>query len=456
MKTNILTFFLLLGAGLVIAWQYQQTEKLKAAMARPGSEGLTERGSVPGGLLGRSESTRMNEDVSGSGKKVPAIRGYQDLQAILGAPDPMGRMKALLEFAETLPSDQLGAVLKKLRATKVNDPESQLAAHLLLTRWGMEDPDAAFASLGKFSSKRGGGEARGMLASLASVQPERAGQWLTNPENGMVNRPYLGPMLASTIAREWARSDSAGALAWADDLNGKQRASAFSAILGNLASSDPAGAAQIVMEMDEGDRSGAIREISESWARVSSEEAVEWARSLEGDDRIRALEGAVESLAEKAPRDAAALVDQLEEGNRDGAFIGDVVRNWATTAPSEAAEWLATQPESEGKVDSMGHLMWNWTRTDPETASTWLSDQPEGASRDQGVAGLSKAAFDQDPESAVGWALTISEEGMRHEMLQYGVRRWMDRSPDEARSWAAKNGVDVPVAGAREFRRDGK
>ena len=124
-----------------------------------------------------------------------------------------------------------------------------LGAHMLLTRWGKEDPDGAFASLKTVGLKEAGGTASSILGGLASIDPKRAIAWLEDPENQYANRPWMGHILAGTIGKEWVRQDPDAALAWANALPDSQRRGALGGILESLASSDPQQASLMVMEL---------------------------------------------------------------------------------------------------------------------------------------------------------------------------------------------------------------
>lgn len=360
--------------------------------------------------------------------------------------DPMARIDALVDYVKRLPPDQIGEALAELRAGADKwDPESRLLAHLLLTRWAQEDPDAAFASLQGRGAKEGSGDAVSILASLAATDPARAVAWLADPDNRLRRQPYIAHMLARTIGAQWAQQNPDAALQWASGLPDSQRVGAYSGIIGNLAATDPQRAASLAMGLDPGDRGKLMGEIAERWALQSPDQAVAWASSLTGSDRANALPDALGAWARSAPASAAAFVDQLPESER-GEHVSQVARTWSVQAPAEAAGWLGSQPESGGKADAMGHVMWDWTNADPESAAAWLGEQEHGPSYDNGVAGLSKAATHvyQDGETGLSWAATIENEQLRERMVNHTLGQWMRQDAEAARAWATENMVPVP------------
>jgi len=358
----------------------------------------------------------------------------------------MNRIRALLAYVDGLSADELPDAIKELRRSAPEwDPEARMLVHMLLTRWAREDPDAAFASLENLDFKRSGGDASSILASLAAMDPQRAADWLDNPDNGLVHYPMMGHILAGTVAKEWVRQDPDAALAWAESRPEDQRAGAYSGVLGTLAASDPTRASALAMQLDPGEaRSHIVGEIAKAWARNEPAGAIAWAESLDGDEHQRATREALASWAQTSPSQAAAYLDSLSDRDSADSLLAQVAGNWAPQDPHKAAEWIAGQPDGQGKNDAMGQVMWNWTTRAPEAAADWLSDQDAGAARDAGIVGLAKAAFEFDPGGAIGWATDISNEEFRGTAVEIGMREWVRRDPEAARQWADQNGIEIP------------
>lgn len=444
-KALLLTTAALAVSLAVNAWQYSQRRDEAAGWpAKPGAPTKGTTGKTPAGVtaVDRSESragtSARNRQAHGSAS--------QSLHGILTIGDPVERYEALLAFVKHLSSDQIGETLEELRAGGgTPDPEARFLAHLLLTRWGQEDPGAALASLAGLPPKQGVSDAGAIMAALAATDPARAVAWLNDPGNKIARQPWMGHRLAAVIAEHWARQDPDAALAWAAGLPGDQRLGAYSGIIENTLESDPARAAAVAMELDPADRPKLLGQIAEAWARQSPAEAVAWADSLGGKERVGALHEALSGWALAAPAEAAAFLDQLPARERPEHVFG-VARNWSRQAPAAAALWLGNQPESEGKAEAMGHVMWHWTTADPEAAAGWLGQQPAGESYDMGVAGLAKAAAHayDDPETAVHWAATIENEQLRGRMTEHTMERWLQQNPEAARTWAKQNGLEVP------------
>lgn len=371
----------------------------------------------------------------------------RSLREILAQSDPLHRIRALVEYAEQLPSEAIADALDDLReGTPDWDPEAKLVMHMLLTRWARESPEAAYARLDSLDVRQQGAEGISIVASLAALDPKRAVQWLENPDNKLIDFPMVGQILAGTIGKEWVRQDSAAALEWARALPESQQGGAYVGVLGTLAATDPAAAATLASQLDSsGARRHVIGDIAEAWARKSPEAALDWARSLEGDDSRTATTKALSGWAQTQPAAAARWVDQLPVAETDGHLLKSLTGPWTAQAPASAAAWLVARPEGEAKNQAMGDLMWNWTKQNPLEASTWLHDQNPGPARDAAINGLALATFDNDPEGALTWAASISDQKTRAGSLALGLAAWKKKDPAAAEAWANRMGVTVPT-----------
>ena len=435
---------LIAAAGTIIGFQYLGNQNLRSEVEELRTTLNITAPSLPtDGLPERNSSTKKSDPSEADTKLTSSMTS---LRGILALRSPMERMQALLTFVENLPVDQIGKALLELRAGSPDwDPEAKFVAHMLLTRWGQEDPEAAFASAEELGVKRGSGDATSILASLAAVDPARAVAWLNDPDNSLRHTPKMGHILAGTIAKEWVRQDPAAALEWANSLPDDLRRGALGGVLESLASTDPMQAAALVKNLDNAEeRSDLVGKIAESWGRQTPSAALEWAQSLEGKEQQRAIEEVLDGWAQTSPAEAASYIDQLPDDGKTDRQITQVAREWGRRDPAQAAAWLGAQPEGDGKRESIGEVIWNWTTTDPTAASTWLSQQPDSPSYDAGAGALAKATFESDPAAAITWAASIGNEQQRTEMINGGLQWWNGRDPEGAQTWAKENGVSLP------------
>ena len=428
---------LVLSLGLN-AWQYSQ----RPSANPPGSDQAPSKGKDQRPLSG-SESTGASSPKGASkGGVAPS-----DLGQVLAMSDPLARYEAMIAFVRGINPGELEATLAEIRMGFLHEgAEGRLLAHLLLTRWAQEDPEAALASL-RAGSKQTTQDAQAILAVLARTDPAQASAWLSDQDNAIARNPKQGYLLARTIGLNWSTVDAEASMAWAAGLPEHLRAGAYSGVLGTLVEKDPARAARIASELPPTDRASVIGEIAERWALNSPEEALAWANSLEGSERRNSLTEALGAWTRQDPQAAAGYLEGLPAPEQ-AEHVANVARTWSREDPANAAEWLGAQPESAGKVEAIGFVMWDWTNADPQAAAEWLGEQERGASYDRGVTGLAKAAVHthDDPSSGVEWAASIEDQGLRETMLNHTLREWSRAEPAAAREWAEANGVEPPAS----------
>lgn len=447
-KTHLATVAVIAVAVPIIALQYLQNSQLKEEARALRSATKLATAAAPPVLPGSvspptgEPAESISADPSPTANRSPS----STLHEILAQKDPVNRIRALMEYAQSIPADAIAAVLKDLReGTPEWDPEAKMVKHMLLTRWARESPDAAYASLDSLDLQKQGSDGISIVASLAALDPNRAVTWLQNPDNKLIDFPFVGQILAGTIGKEWVRQDPAAALEWARSLPENQQGGAYVGVLGTLAGTDPAAAASLAVQLDPGGaRHNVIGDIAESWARKSPQEALDWARSLDDQDGRTATRKALGGWALTEPAAAATYLDQLPAAEVDGQLLKSVAGPWTSQAPAAAATWVASRPEGDGKNQAMGDVMWNWTKQNPVEASTWLHDQPPGPSRDAGINGLALATFDNDPEGALTWAASISDEKTRAGSLAIGLGAWSKKDAAAAEAWAARQGLTLP------------
>ena len=373
---------------------------------------------------------------------IPMPRGMKgtSLNDIMSAPGPLDRFQGIFSHVQNLPADQIEAEILLARdAMQAGnfDPERLFAMHLLMTRFGLEQPDRAVTWLnGQDMLTRGFGTVT-VLASLASKDPQAAAKFFNDPDNPILKMPRVGSFAALGVAREWSRSDPTGALAWAKSLPEDSRAGAYTGLVGGMMAEDPLAATRTAKELPPGEeRERLMGNIAETWGNKDPRAALAWAATLEGEEKTEANKKALNGWANKDPKSAAAHLATLPAAEGD-KYLGAVAGRWANRNPSEAAAWLGTQPEGDGRKEAMGSVMGSWSETEPEKASAWLVTQPTGASKDTGIVTLANSQVKSDPEAALTWAATINDPTTRSLQLKANVRQWARRDNAGASRWVA-------------------
>jgi hypothetical protein len=432
-------------AAMLLVWQRQrQQDDIKALEAKIQQYQNPSRD--PESTNRKIAASTAAHHSAGGTSGIRSASSSAALGGILAQTDPAARIRALLAFADGVPTAEIAAAIKQLRESSPDwDPDTRAAIHLLLTRWAREAPDQALASLQTLDPTKQGSDATSILAGIAATDPQRAAKWLNDPANRMTAFPLIGHFLAGSIAKEWARQDPAAALQWASELPDNQRTGAYIGLMGTLASTDPDTAASLVTRLEDGGpRREAIKNIATLWAKNDPQAAMTWAASLTGDDRKSAMKEALGSWAGQEPLLAAKYLESLNAKEITADQLKAVAEPWLNHAPADAVNWVANRPGGDAKNDAMSGVMWRWTMTEPVAASTWLRAQAPSPARDSGIAGLALATFDSDPSSALSWAASISDEAKRTDAIQKGMTEWLKRNPAGAREWATANKIPIP------------
>ena len=378
------------------------------------------------------------------GPRIPMPSGMDgsSLNGIMSAPGPLDRFQGIFSHVQNLPADRIEAeILLAREAMQAGnfDPERLFAMHLLMTRFGLEQPERAVTWLnGQDMMTRGFGTVT-VLASLASKDPQAAAKFFNDPDNPILKMPRVGSFAALGVAREWSRTDPAGAMAWAKSLPEDSRAGAYTGLVGGMMAEDPLAATRTAKQLPPGEeRERLMGNIAETWGNKDPKAALAWTNTLEGDEKIEANKKALNGWANKDPKAAAAHLATLPPAEGD-KYLGAVAGRWANRNPSEAAAWLTTQPEGDGRKEAMGSVMGLWSETEPEKASAWLVTQPTGASKDTGIVTLANSQVKSDPEAALTWAATINDPTTRALQLKANVRQWARRDAPAATQWVGSS-----------------
>ena len=429
----------LLAVATAMVFLLSENSRLKSEIAELHEPKASPSTSISNSSSRKGRSKNTNE----------APLSAPSFESLLAIEDPSDRIAALLDFAENLSADQIPETLKNIRLSSPHwDPEAKMIAHLLLTRWAMDDPEAALASLKGIDLLKFGADPVSVLSGVSATNPDLAIAWLDDPSNPMVKFPFMGQILAGSISKEWVRSDPDAALKWAKSLPDSQKTGALTGVLGTLASTDPAKAATLALDLKPGgSRDHLIGEIASSWAKQSPEEAMVWAATLSGKDRERALKSGLNELARSDTQSAVSFVEGLEP-DEQGAYLESVSGPWAGKEPDKAADWVMDRAAESDAKDAagraLGGILWQWTTQDPEAAGNWLNAQEKGPELDGAITGLAGAAFDEDPEASLSWATQISDDGLRGISLAVGLGTWMSRDAEAAKTWASENNIPIP------------
>jgi len=182
------------------------------------------------------------------------VKSSEDAMAL---PGQNNRLQALMDYYAGLDPSQFEDEAGKLEDLPWS--ERIMMGYLLFARWGEEDPTAAMAYT-KTMGFAGMFVSGTVMQSWAAKFPEDAAKYYTdNPSefrmSGMMGGRGRGRggSTAGTIAAEWARQDSAGAMAWAQSLEGRDQSAAMKSVFTQAAKDDPEKAAGMLSSVTDAD-----------------------------------------------------------------------------------------------------------------------------------------------------------------------------------------------------------
>jgi hypothetical protein len=286
------------------------------------------------------------------------------------------------------------------------------------------------------------------------------------------------------VSHYLARRDRAAALEWAGRLaSADARRFAMHSVMQQWVSDDPKAAAEYCASHDV-DGSQFIDNAVEGWARTDAAGALAWARGLpDGPQREVALAGGISALAASNPQQAASLATTLLNGDRQSEALGSIAGAWASNEPAAAAAWASELSDRSARANAVSSVASTWVRQDPAAAAAWavrmpdnlnvlarvaqewavqdsaaaarwLNTVPSGDARDSAVTNFARAIVDSDPESAAAWAATISQQGQRDASISEVYSQWNRTDPKAAEAWLRATPALSEQARERMLRRN--
>ncbi len=263
-----------------------------------------------------------------------------------------------------------------------------------------------------------GAELRAMLVRRwAGLAPARAAAWIARWPQGI---PRIDA--GRQIAIVWSNADLPAALRWAHSLpEGEAKTAAQASIGYEAARSNLQAAFDVAYELPPGqEQTDLLTHCARQWATTDPATAMAWAQTIpEAGLRASVVGRIVAGLAEQDGSAAANVVAaEVNEGNISGDGVIAVVQRWAQNAPEKAARWVDQFPEGTIRSAAIQNLIAQWAQTDAETASAWVQTLPEGSSRETATVAMTFALAPNDPEAALWWSDLIENETTRAS-LQY-------------------------------------
>ena len=374
---------------------------------------------------------------SGEAARSNRIRSAAEAMAL---PGQNNRLSALMEYYAGLDPSEFEDEAKKLE----NLPWSErvMVGYLLFSRWGEEDPTAAMAYTGTMGFA--GMFVRGtVMQSWAAKFPQDAAAYYTQNPNEFRMGGMMGGRggrgagsAAASIATEWARQDSAGAMKWAESLEGRDRRDAIRGIIAEAAKEDPSEAVAMLSSITDPEaKKDAQNSIAREWGKKNWGEAKAWISTLPADDQGGATALALRGLADSNPKEAAANITSIAEGEARDDVAADIAREWGREDPSSAAQWLMESGSAKAQEDGIGRVVSSWVGQDAGAALEFVNAQPEGDIRDEAAASYVMSNQSGDVQENLKLAETIGGERERSRAIAVTAMGWARNDQEAAQSY---------------------
>jgi hypothetical protein len=369
----------------------------------------------------------------GSASRGTRVKSSAEAMAL---PGQNKRLQALMDYYAGLHPSQFEDEAKKLEDLPWS--ERIMVGYLLFARWGEEDPTAAMAYT-KTMGMAGMFVKSTVMQSWAAKYPQDAAKYFTDNPNefrmgGMMGgHRGRGGSTAGVIATEWARQDSAGAMAWAQTLEGRDQRDAVRGVFAQAAKEDPGKAAGMLSSItDDEARKDAQNTIAREWGNKDWDAAKAWIAGLPADEQAGATARALRGLADEDPKAAAAQLSELPEGEERTNAMESIARQWSREDPSSAAAWVLANGNEDAQKESIGRVVSSWVGQDAEAALKFVNAQPEGDVRDSAVSSYVISNQSGDIQANLKLAETIGDERSRSRAIGMTAVGWMRQDKEAA------------------------
>jgi hypothetical protein len=279
----------------------------------------------------------------------------------------------------------------------------------------------------------------------AAADPVHAAEYTLQNRAGNVTGQTL-----QIIAREWAKTDPAAALAFARSSGGIYKGTMSSAALSQWAEQDLKKAGEWLVSADSSTRNELSPNFVQTWSKSDFASALEWSQAnLSGSTLARSVGNAINSVADKDPSIAASFVLDMQPSSARAEAAGAVASKWfpdtfsnggENKPPAEAVQWLSKlDPESAKRA--IGDVHWKWEDTDPKGMAAFLEHTDNDQLPDYLYQNLARTMARKDPTEALDWTGRLPEK-IRGPASEYAFREWRQTQPEAAADWLAKLSPD--------------
>jgi hypothetical protein len=313
-----------------------------------------------------------------------------------------------------------------------------IATQNLASNWAAQDPAAAL----NWSQTLPQGNTRqqavqGVINSWAQSDPAAAAAYASQLPPSSMRQQVL-----QNVVSNWERNDPDAVATWLQQMPaGAEREQAIMSAVGN--NQDAQQALQLVALMQPGsNQDNAISNAASNWARTDSQGAIAWAQQ-QTDPHIQTeiWPQIIGQVAGTDVQTALSLTQNLSGPARSNA-MSNVIMTWANNDPSAAAAYVAQMPAGSDQDNNMGMIAANWIQSDPGGATQWLNSLPAGPGKDSALGSAVSNSFDQNPADAMSLASAISDDSKRQSLEQGRASQWLNTDRTAATAWIESS--DLP------------
>jgi hypothetical protein len=367
--------------------------------------------------------------------------------------------------------DTLAAALRNGGGFPVNE-----LARVLFEQWPRKDPEAAIAALNepgdlglrgiwrnsvaetviRVDAERGlrllaewhienYGPAMGAINKWAAANPQHAAEFTVETGLGFAAQETM-----EAIGKQWAKTDAAAALAFAQTHPGKLGFTLATATVKAWAAQDLERAGEWLAGAEPATRNRLLPSFLETWAARDTASALSWCReNLSGTSLVDGVSGVIGSLATKSPGQAASLVSEMEPSTARAAAAAKVANAWLPGLSSgkhvapEMVTWLASL-DNASRLSALGHTAaWDWATSDPNSMAAFLAQSPSESIPEYVDNILARQFAQKNPTEALNWANQLpGARGLETGATAFA--EWRNAQPESAMKWFNELASDDP------------
>ena len=295
------------------------------------------------------------------------------------------------------------------------------------------DPEAALKLMSEWNIRNYSPDMKG-IAEWAARDPQHAAETVLKSSAGYATQEAL-----RQVGKAWGKSDPAGALRFAENLDSQKRTQFATEVIRAWAGADLKAAAEFAAaQTNVAFRNSLATGLLETWGKTDPATALAWSQeNLNGNARTEAIAEVIKAAAGKSLTTASQLVADMEPGAAQNRACASIFETWFAKGaknPKEreaAFEWLASLPDPAARTAAFERVQWNWMWNEPDAVRDFIAG-PHGDLASQNM--INQVARNQvakNPEAALKWADSLSE-ARAAEARRSVIESWMQIRPEAA------------------------